>query len=73
MGALLDAKALHGGRRARDHLLCLAQVTHPRYTVKPDSSFRRPAQEGLRVGAFLVLAACGDGAAPGPVAAPAPR
>ena len=24
MGALLDAKALHGGRRARDHLLCLA-------------------------------------------------
>ncbi|HUA31535.1 MAG TPA: ATP-binding cassette domain-containing protein, partial [Streptosporangiaceae bacterium] len=25
VGALLDAKALHGGRRARDHLLCLAQ------------------------------------------------
>ena len=24
MGALLDARALHGGRRARDHLLCLA-------------------------------------------------
>jgi len=24
VGALLDAKALHGGRRARDHLLCLA-------------------------------------------------
>src|SRR6202158_4592519 len=25
VGALLDAKALHGGRRALDHLLCLAQ------------------------------------------------
>jgi len=25
VGALLDAKALHGGRRARDHLRCLAQ------------------------------------------------
>src|SRR3984893_18166410 len=24
-GALLDAKALHGGRRACDHLLCLAR------------------------------------------------
>ena len=27
VGALLDAKALHGGRRARDHLLCLARAT----------------------------------------------
>ena len=25
VGALLDAKAVHGGRRARDHLVCLAQ------------------------------------------------
>jgi ABC-2 type transport system ATP-binding protein len=25
VGALLDARALHGGRRARDHLRCLAQ------------------------------------------------
>src|SRR3974390_395069 len=25
VGALLDAKSVHGGRRARDHLLCLAQ------------------------------------------------
>jgi ABC-2 type transport system ATP-binding protein len=25
VGALLDARALHGGRRARDHLLCLAR------------------------------------------------
>jgi hypothetical protein len=27
VGALLDAKAPHGGRRAFDHLLCLARVT----------------------------------------------
>src|SRR6185312_12656799 len=25
VGALLDAKAVHGGRSAKDHLLCLAQ------------------------------------------------
>ncbi|GAA3789276.1 ABC transporter ATP-binding protein [Sphaerisporangium flaviroseum] len=25
VGALLDARAVHGGRKARDHLLCLAQ------------------------------------------------
>jgi ABC-2 type transport system ATP-binding protein len=25
VGALLDANAVHGGRRAREHLLCLAQ------------------------------------------------
>jgi MarR family len=38
-----------------------------RYTVNPDSSFRHPAQEGLRVGPFLaVLAASGDAAEPGP-------
>jgi MarR family protein len=38
-----------------------------RYTVNPDSSFRHPAQEGLRVGPFLaVLAASGDAAGPGP-------
>jgi hypothetical protein len=40
-----------------------------RYTVNPDSSFRHPAQEGLRVGPFLaVLAASGDAAEPGPAA-----
>lgn len=27
VGALLDAKAVHGGRRARRHLLCLAQLS----------------------------------------------
>src|SRR3954471_19431977 len=26
VGALLDAKAMHGGRAARSHLLCLAQL-----------------------------------------------
>ena len=42
-----------------------------RYTVNPDSSFRHPAQEGLRVGPFLaVLAATGDHAGPGPAAGP---
>jgi len=41
-----------------------------RYTVNPDSSFRHPAQEGLRVGPFLAaLAAPGD-AEPGPGAGP---
>jgi hypothetical protein len=42
-----------------------------RYTVNPDSSFRHPAQEGLRVGPLLaVLAANGDAAEPGPTASP---
>ena len=27
VGALLDAKAVHGGRSARNHLLCLAQLS----------------------------------------------
>ena len=43
-----------------------------RYTVNPGSSFRHPAQEGLRVGPLLaVLAASGDAAEPGPTASPA--
>jgi ABC-2 type transport system ATP-binding protein len=34
VGALLDAKAVHGGRSAHDHLLCLAQTNHlPRQRV----------------------------------------
>jgi DNA-binding IclR family transcriptional regulator len=33
-----------------------------RYSVNPDSIFRHPAQEGLRVGPFLdLLATAGDG------------
>jgi hypothetical protein len=42
-----------------------------RYTVNPDSSFRHPAQEGLRVGPFLaVLAASSAAAEPRPAAGP---
>ena len=42
-----------------------------RYTVNPGSSFRHPAQEGLRIGPFLaVLAAPGDTAEPAPAAPP---
>jgi hypothetical protein len=42
-----------------------------RYTVNPDSSFRHPGQEGLRVGPFLaVLTASGDAAEPGPATWP---
>jgi ABC-2 type transport system ATP-binding protein len=34
VGALLDAKAVHGGRSARNHLLCLAQSNNlPRHRV----------------------------------------
>jgi MarR family len=42
-----------------------------RYTVNPDSPFRHPTQEGLRVGPFLaVLAAPRDAAEPAPAARP---
>jgi MarR family len=38
-----------------------------RYTVNPDSLFRHPAQEGLRVGPFLaLLAVAEDNAKAGP-------
>jgi ABC-2 type transport system ATP-binding protein len=46
VGALLDAKALHGGRRARDHLLCLAQSNGiPRSRV--DEVIRIAGLEGV--------------------------
>jgi hypothetical protein len=41
-----------------------------RYTVNPDSSFRHPAQEGLRIGPFLAVLASGDAAEPAPAAGP---
>ena len=41
-----------------------------RYTVNPDSSFRHPAQQGLRVGPFLAVLAASSDAAPGPAASP---
>ena len=46
VGALLDAKALHGGRRARDHLLCLARSNGiPRSRV--DEVLRIAGLEGV--------------------------
>jgi ABC-2 type transport system ATP-binding protein len=46
VGALLDAKALHGGRRARDHLLCVAQSNGiPRSRV--DEVLRTVGLEGV--------------------------
>jgi ABC-2 type transport system ATP-binding protein len=46
VGALLDAKAVHGGRRARDHLLCLAQSNGiPRSRV--DEVLRIAGLEGV--------------------------
>jgi len=46
VGALLDAKALHGGRRARDHLLCLAHSNGiPRSRV--DEVLRTAGLEGV--------------------------
>ena len=42
-----------------------------RYTVNPDSPFRHPAQDGLRVGPFLAGWPSGDAAEPGPAAGPA--
>ena len=46
VGALLDAKAVHGGRPARDHLLCLAQSNGiPRSRV--DAVLRVVGLEGV--------------------------
>ena len=46
VGALLDATALHGGRRARDHLLCLARSNGiPRSRV--DEVLRIAGLEGV--------------------------
>jgi ABC-type multidrug transport system ATPase subunit len=46
VGAVLDAKALHGGRRARDHLQCLAQSNGiPRSRV--DEVLRIAGLEGV--------------------------
>ena len=53
VGALLDAKYVHGGRRARDHLLCLAQSNRIRAGASPRSwsswgSVTSPAAEWPR-------------------------
>src|SRR5260370_11448341 len=52
VGAVLDAKAVHGGRSARHHLLCLAEAGAPPH---------RPVDEGLE----LVRLPHGSGKPPG--------
>ena len=63
------AQAIVADLEAAGYLTRTRTGRRTRYTVNPDSSFRHPAQEGLRVGPFLaVLAASGDAAGPGPAA-----
>jgi hypothetical protein len=65
------AQAIVADLEAAGYLSRTRTGRRTRYTVNPDSSFRHPAQEGLRVGPFLaVLAASGDAAEPGPAAGP---
>ena len=55
VGALLDAKALHGGRRAFDHLLCLAQSNGiPRRRVDEVLRTRRSRGRGQAPGEGLL-------------------
>ena len=37
-----------------------------RYTINPDSLFRHPSQDGLRIGPFLALLAAADDVSPQP-------
>jgi MarR family len=61
------AQAIVADLEAAGYLTRTRTGRRTRYSVNPDSSFRHPAQEGLRVGPFLaVLAATGDGTTPGP-------
>jgi MarR family len=61
------AQAIVADLEAAGYLTRTRAGRRTRYSVNPDSSFRHPAQEGLRVGPFLaVLAATGDGTTPGP-------
>jgi hypothetical protein len=65
------AQAIVSDLEAAGYLTRTRTGRRTRYTVNPDSSFRHPAQEGLRVGPLLaVLAASGDAAEPGPTASP---
>ena len=65
------AQAIVSDLEAAGYLTRTRTGRRTRYTVNPDSSFRHPAQEGLRVGPLLaVLAASGDAAEPGPAADP---
>ncbi len=68
------AQAIVADLEAAGYLTRARTGRRTRYTVNPDSSFRHPAQEGLRVGPFLaVLADSSDAAAPGPDARPRGR
>ena len=65
------AQAIVADLEAAGYLTRTRTGRRTRYTVNPDSSFRHPAQEGLRVGPFLaVLAASSDDAEPGPATGP---
>ena len=52
VGALLDAKAVHGGRSARSHLLALAET---------NGISRRRVDEVLGIVGLADVAACGPG------------
>ena len=59
VGALLDAKAVHGGRSAYNHLLCLAQSNGiPRKRVEDGAGDRGPGERGRPPGWELLA---GDG------------
>ena len=61
VGALLDAKAMHGGRSAYNHLLCLAQSNGiPRKRVDDGAGDRGPGERGPPPGRQLLA---GDGPA----------
>jgi hypothetical protein len=66
-------QAIVADLEAAGYLTRIRTGRRTRYTVNPDSSFRHPAQEGLRVGPFLAVRAdSGEerAAEPGPAAAP---
>jgi len=64
------AQAIVADLEAAGYLTRTRTGRRARYTVNPDSSFRHPAQEGLRVGPFLAVLAADDAAEPGPAAGP---
>jgi MarR family len=60
------AQAIVADLEAADYLTRTRTGRRTRYSVNPDSSFRHPAQEGLRVGPFLdVLTELADADPPG--------
>jgi hypothetical protein len=54
------AQAIVADLEAAGYLTRTRTGRRTRYTVNPDSSFRHPAQEGLRVGPFLAVLAAAD-------------